>query len=248
MHSHYDYAELFLIEKGEVEHHVNGEVCNASEKTLILIRPSDRHKFKVPEDGCTMGHVSFQEETLQFLKDRYFQNENRFFWGHSKLPPHVTLHDDSFVHIGNELDKLFSKEHSLLHVERFLLNLLQELTTPKRLACQADEPAWLLHALKQLNEPEILLGGTATFFKVAGRSSEHVARTVRKHRCMTPTELVNQARMTYAATQLKEPDKKIFEIAMECGFESTGHFYSLFRKQHGLTPHQYRLRHGIPPK
>jgi AraC-like DNA-binding protein len=30
---------------------------------------------------------------------------------------------------------------------------------------------------------------------------------------------------------------------LNCGFESLGHFYRLFRAAHAMTPRAYRLRH-----
>ena len=37
-------------------------------------------------------------------------------------------------------------------------------------------------------------------------------------------------------------DRKILDIALECGLGNLGYFYRLFAKQYGLTPRQYRLR------
>jgi len=203
MHTHRDYAELFLIESGTAQHHINETICPVPEKTLILIRPSDRHGFDVPHDAYTVGYVSFPIETLEFLRNRYFRNENRFFWVRSKMPAHIMLSSGSFLSIENELERLFSKARIRVHVERFLLTLLAELLDQADLGTQNNAPAWLRCVLENLQDPELLRGGTKVFLEKSKRRPEYVSRAVKKFTGMTPTEVVNKARMTYAADQLK---------------------------------------------
>jgi len=75
-----------------------------------------------------------------------------------------------------------------------------------------------------------------------GHSLEHVTRQLKKHLHVTATDIVNQARMEYAACQLKMSDAKIIDISLECGYNNMGHFYKLFDKQFGVTPRRYRLK------
>jgi len=49
--------------------------------------------------------------------------------------------------------------------------------------------------------------------------------------------------MDYAAEQLKSTDKKLIEVAFDCGLNSIAYFHRLFLLQHGMPPHQYRLYH-----
>ena len=83
--------------------------------------------------------------------------------------------------------------------------------------------------------------GVRALFELAGRTPEHVARTLKKHTGKTPTDLVNEARMAYASGQLQTTTREILDIAMESGFSSLSHFYALFRRTFGLSPHRYRL-------
>jgi AraC family cel operon transcriptional repressor len=102
-------------------------------------------------------------------------------------------------------------------------------------------PDWLADALPQFGKPEHFAEGTAALARLAGRSPEHVAREVRRWTGKTPTDLLNEARLVWAARRLAAGDARIVNLAIDCGFESLGHFYVLFKKRFGLTPHKYRM-------
>jgi AraC-like DNA-binding protein len=53
-------------------------------------------------------------------------------------------------------------------------------------------------------------------------------------------DYLNNVRINHAVRLLKETDKKITHIAMECGFNSTNNFNSAFKKHTGKTPSQFR--------
>jgi AraC family cel operon transcriptional repressor len=91
-----------------------------------------------------------------------------------------------------------------------------------------------------IHEPRYFVLGTKGFTMLANRSKEHVARELKRCLGITPTEIVNQARMCYATEKLRSTDLPILDIALDCGFESLSHFYKIFRTVHGVTPRQYR--------
>ena len=102
-------------------------------------------------------------------------------------------------------------------------------------------PAWLATACQEIEKQENFSLGTEQFCELAGRSAPHVARAVRRHLGQTPTDLVNAARLKYAASKLATSDESILDIALDCGLENLGHFYKLFRGQFSASPRQYRV-------
>lgn len=58
-----------------------------------------------------------------------------------------------------------------------------------------------------------------------------------------PLKYLNQRRLEAAANLLFTTDKKIHEIALAVGYESTNHFINLFKKEYGTTPQAYREAH-----
>ena len=78
---------------------------------------------------------------------------------------------------------------------------------------------------------------------MAGRCPEHVARTMKKHLDITPTDWINRRRLEHAARLAETTMLPIIEIAAECGFENLGYFHRLFRARFGATPLRYRAEH-----
>ncbi|MGH7145687.1 MAG: AraC family transcriptional regulator [Planctomycetota bacterium] len=105
-----------------------------------------------------------------------------------------------------------------------------------------DCPEWLRRACEQIRDPGQFPGGTRRLAELAGRSAEHLAREARRCFGVTPTEIVNRARLSHAAGELSLSSQPILEIALGCGFASLAHFYALFRREFGLSPRQYRLK------
>jgi two-component system, response regulator YesN len=54
-------------------------------------------------------------------------------------------------------------------------------------------------------------------------------------------DYVNNIRVYHAIKLLQETDRKITHIAMECGFNNTATFNSIFKKFTGKTSSEYRL-------
>ena len=57
---------------------------------------------------------------------------------------------------------------------------------------------------------------------------------------ITPTDYRNSVKLTMAKKLLLSTDKKISDIALECGFGSASYFSKIFSKNEGITPLEYR--------
>ncbi len=58
----------------------------------------------------------------------------------------------------------------------------------------------------------------------------------------TPLEYLTFTRLTKAKNKLKNSKDTIFEIAIECGFENTSYFSTVFKNHIGCSPSQYRIK------
>lgn len=72
-------------------------------------------------------------------------------------------------------------------------------------------------------------------------SFSHLARTLKTHTGLTPTEYINRQRLRNASMLLTTTSREISDIAFDCGFENLSYFYRLFRKQFHQTPHKHRV-------
>jgi AraC family cel operon transcriptional repressor len=108
-------------------------------------------------------------------------------------------------------------------------------------------PDWLLRACREIARPDQFAEGAGRFVRLAGRSREHVARSMQQYLGISPTRFVNRVRMHHAARQLEMSNRGIVEIAGECGLENLGHFHALFRAEFGMTPRDWRQAHRRMP-
>jgi len=74
----------------------------------------------------------------------------------------------------------------------------------------------------------------------AGLSVRQFERRFRKHLKTTPQAFIIKMRVFRACDELRESNKSLGELALECGFYDQSSFSRLFRKQMGTTPLEYR--------
>lgn len=78
---------------------------------------------------------------------------------------------------------------------------------------------------------------------VADTTPSKLVRAFQKILGMTPAAYVISTRINAARKLLEDTDKTIADIAQDCGFCDHSHFIHVFRRQRGITPTEYRLRH-----
>jgi len=84
-----------------------------------------------------------------------------------------------------------------------------------------------------------------TLAEIAGMSRFHFFRAFKSHTGRTPYRYLKDIRLEKAAEMLREQSEStITEICFKAGFASHSHFASVFYKKTGMTPREYRLRHG----
>lgn len=58
------------------------------------------------------------------------------------------------------------------------------------------------------------------------------------------SELLNQVRIDEALRLLKDPTRRVGDIAVEVGFSDRAHFCHVFKRQVGISAGEYRIRLG----
>jgi len=241
-HGH-DFAEVFWIEGGRGLHVANGRRVPIEAGALVFVRPSDRHGFRgEPGAPLSIMNVAFPAAALRPLGARHPELSGEFFWSRAALPASFRV-DDAFLHwLAEEVRDLAASTGSTLCLDRFLLGLFLRLEAWRAPSARPAPPEWLLAALRDFRAPAQFERGTAGLAELAGRSPEHVNRELRRHFGATATAAVNRARMRWAAEQLRFTDRSILEVALDCGCGNLGHFYKLFRAEHGRSPAAWRRR------
>ncbi|MCP3136970.1 helix-turn-helix transcriptional regulator [Pyxidicoccus xibeiensis] len=80
---------------------------------------------------------------------------------------------------------------------------------------------------------------------LAGLSSFHFLRLFRAMTGQTPRQFVIATRLRMAAMALRTRREPITEVAMDAGFGDLSHFTASFTRVFGVSPRDYRKRHGV---
>lgn len=233
-----DFAEVIWGVEGTCTHVINNQKYLMEKGRLFLLRPGDRHQLLIKaKTTCHLDVVLFPGEILTSFSRQYMP-ENLDFWG-GDFGRSFLLSDDSRLRLSNYAKELSANLNNRMLLDRFLLNLFYELGLYE-LEERKNLPDWLSRALIELKKIENSRQGARILEKLCNRSLEHVSRTLKEYLGITSLELINRARMEYAAIELVTSNKQILDIAYDCGFSSLGQFYNLFQQQYGATPAKYR--------
>lgn len=79
--------------------------------------------------------------------------------------------------------------------------------------------------------------------RVLNVSKYHLCRSFRRRTGMTIVQYITSCRLSLVKRRLISEDTGITEIALESGFCSYNYFCSLFRREEGVSPSEYRRQH-----
>lgn len=239
----HDFFEILMVLSGHQELIVDGAKAELSEGMIALIRPGEVHSRRYLESGLHVN-VAFSAKIAQemfaylgsdFPKERLLN---------SPAPLYAILSQADMKNYRLRFDRInmiptedAARSRTMLRV--LLLDIFTEEFSfnnhPKPRA--AD---WFDHLLESMKNPEMLRLGAKAMTELSGKRHEHLCRVCRKRLNMTPTELINELRLAYAANLLVHSSISITEVCMEAGFDSLSHFYHLFGKKYGRPPKAFR--------
>jgi AraC-like DNA-binding protein len=247
LHTHRDFAEVFWVESGTGTHLINGTQVPLKRGSLVMIRPKDVHGFETKRDEqFSFVNLSFARSTLKAWDARYFGGKDVFLWSRAPLPHMQEVDSAQIRRLQKWTDYLSTCPNLPFHLDWFLMDLFHSLLPNDRLEEASDPmPEQLSKALEKIREPQYFSGGARRLASLAGYSLQHLNRILKKQIGQSAGEVVQEARLKYAARQLQLTDHKIMEISLDCGCENLGHFYLQFKKKFGITPRQFRLRQQL---
>ncbi len=239
-HSH-SYSEIMFVEKGEGEQQINGRHQVMEKGDLLVLRPNrDAHCVSSIDDDFSIMQIAVQEESINFIMDRYFHHSTRLWETKNADPTVFKLNEKQQEWYKSVFFELQRSERTLLKVEKFLLELIDILSDPHSYYPPGDESDWVQIILRQVVNPEVFSKGPKGLCDVVNKSQEHISRELRKRLGKTPSEIINEARIDYAKRELIFSEKEIFDIAMDCGFGSLSQFYNVFVTSVHISPGKYR--------
>ena len=243
-----DFHECFLVEAGVVAHWSPGGASILRAGAMVFVRPGDAHGLESRSgagDAARIVNLAFPSAVAAHLNARYGNElEQRWFWSRAVHPETIRLEVGLHHAVLEQLIFLESGTHSRMRLEAFLLWLFASLSDAGA-SEDSDLPGWLARALRAVREPAVFRQGVQGLVSAAGRGHEHVARSMRKHLGVTPSDYVNQLRMEHAGRMVLRGEHSVEAVMEMCGLSNRSHFYSLFKARFGMTPRAYRAREAV---
>ncbi len=238
LHRH-AFLELFWVVSGQGLEHRLDQDHPLVPRSLVLLRPDDAHALSpAPGQALLFWNLAFPQADWQTLLARHRASlSDRFA---APATRRWQLSARAAAQLQDWADEAVAAGRRQLDLERLLLNLLHLLD--QQAATATRPPPWLTAALETIRQPRWFVGGPRALARLCNRSAEHTARTVRHHLGLTPTEVVNQARLDWAADRLATSNDAIIDIAQACGWSNLGCFYRSFRRHCATTPDAWRRR------
>jgi len=243
-HDHIGFYELFFVLKGKAIHFINGENKLLMRGSLVFIRPGDSHSYEsFNKHDFELISVGFP--TNEFEGACAFMGISTTLFTEGAFPPSIVLE-------GYELADV---ERRLLHIGlhtspderrlyfRGILPLILYRVLSSGMKQSAAIPGSLRKLLDKMSDRDNFTEGLPRLLELSGASQEHLTREFRKHLNMTPTEFINQKRISYAAELMLRSTHEIIDICYMCGFNSLSHFYHIFKRTYGCSPKQFIKEH-----
>jgi len=250
LHKHM-YYELFITRNCDLLHYVNGKEFLVKSNTLVFIRPDDIHRFQIPDGSNTqLINITFTRSVASELFGYIGDAIPIDALLNSELPPTAYLSDQDTQQIWSYLEyintisrddvKRCKLEYKILLFEIFTKHFSQAVTKTSK-----DIPVWLKNTCRMMQHDKNFIYGFPKMVELCGRSPEHLCRSMKRYYGITPTEYIENLRLSYAVNMLLNSGMSVLDICFESGFQNVSWFNSLFKKKHGMSPSKFRKKNAF---
>ncbi len=258
MHSH-KFIEIVYVISGRATHHVGNKSYGVKKGDLIVINFDTPHAFCADDDtepfdaydlmftpdffsASAIGGGDFETLSSSFLFYSLFP-------GNKPLGPDLRLSERSYAEFGSIFDKIYNEYTACEkgHIElirsytiELIIKMFRKMEKGEKPKISARQQSLIDSALGYLHENFKM---QITAEDLAGRiflSKDYFSKLFKNVTNMPVSVFLQKTRIEEACKMLVSTDRKISDIASECGFNDIKFFYTVFKKQIGTTPAQYR--------
>lgn len=247
-HWHLDIEFIYVLQ-GSMDFSVNGKITRLHQGDGLFVNSQRLHfGYSLADHNDCLFLVVVVHPSILGEKTSFIQT----YWGEkfsSTMADFVVLTDQvdwqqSILLSIQEIYQEMHKDHAPANPLRLASQALSLCATiGDHLQPISEQPGVLTHVqemtrfIHQNYDQKISLEEIASAGAVC---RSRCCTLFNKYVGQTPGNYVTQYRLQKSCEMLKETRRSISEIALACGFQSASYFSSIFRKQMGMVPQNYR--------
>lgn len=231
-HVKYPNIALELILDGRMQYHSDNGVQIAESGMLYIVSPGSCVSFSTFDDiplhrvvllikGSNLGSIA---SALRMDEDKLIKVEN------------PALLAEKFRQIANFFDDDSLRYQNSVMTYELLLEIYRQIPEADDHFKKARQ-IMAEHCFENISIDEISAQ--------CQMSSNSLRRLFQKRAGMSPLKYLTGLRLKKAVTMLSHSAASVRQIARNCGFADPSRFCTVFRKQYGTTPEQFRKHYGM---
>ncbi len=243
VHSHMA-IEIVRVKSGILYCHFNDNMIRVDSNQIIFINSNTSHRLF--SDNADISYLQVDTSLLE-ENETYDEFSKLYaFISHTKASPYLIFSDNK--EISDILEKIYAKyyddsKESRLYIKAYLYELVAFMYSNSficQLTVSKDQIKKIEHIVRYINANykfSIKLEDICLDTKYNKYTICHTFKAVTGS---TIFDYINFLRIDSAIDELRETEKSILEIAMECGFSSATYFNRVFKNFFGSAPSVYR--------
>ena len=233
LHTHTFY-EFFYIAAGSCIHEINGEKAELHAGDFVFITPQLSHRFLSQTENTDVIVLSVIRDELEKLFSFY------------EICDFPTLHSVLKLPIEKRKILLSLCENIVFAEIKEYIKDLRMIATQMFLFCtekvsrNTEMPPYFAEILDKMQDISYFAEGIPAFIRLSGYSHSQLCRLTQKHLGITPTEWINQIRMSHAYKLIVYSDIDYETICVTVGFKSFSYFSKLVKEYFGCSASKLR--------
>lgn len=256
----HEYTEIILIRKGTYQFRINLEQELLREGDICFFNSGDLHQLTNLDTETCHDAILFHPLILDFSYSDQWSQEVIGPLMNQKLLMANVLHpaDPGYPKLRQLTEELFDLafEKNTFWYERCKVKILEILLemNERNLLFQASAVRnsteqiqirrykTIVDYIKDHYRENISLENLAELIPC---NSQYLCRLFKQISGDTPIQYLIHYRIERAEELLKETNRTVSEVAMDCGFDNISYFIRKFKEIQGMTPGEYRGNHHV---
>ena len=246
------FFEMECVLQGTCRHLVGGGETPMRAGDIVIVPPGIEHQL-IPAHDCVALNIKIRKSTFQRVFTNMLEQASplvAYLWrslvnAGGRQPAMFCCGEDEFLReqllfmYGQQLNGLPYAGLVLESLTQAFLCYLMQNHSPN-IPPEAETRIALMQKHIALHARELTLSVLAQRFFM---TPSYLSRYIREQTDKTFTRLLTEARLQNARRLLEESDLKVDRVCQLAGYSEVTYFIRIFKKEHGVTPKQYRLQY-----